>query len=148
MTEECHLKQQMGVPEIEPTRKGNKILLVDDEHDITVTFKAILQDAGFIVDVYEDPLIALSNFKQHSYDLVILDIKMPRMNGFELYEEIHKIDNQVWSYFITASEMYYSEARKGREQLYCILDTKRFLRKPVSNTNLLKRVEKIMNGDK
>jgi DNA-binding response OmpR family regulator len=96
---------------IEPTRKRNKILLVDDEYDITITFKAILQDAGFIVDAYEDPLIALSNFNS-SYDLVILYIKMPKMNGFKLYSEMQKIDDKVKVCFITASEIYYNEAWK------------------------------------
>jgi two-component system catabolic regulation response regulator CreB/two-component system response regulator ChvI len=53
-----------------------------------MTFKAILQIAGFVVDAYEYPLIALSYFKPGCYDLVMLDIKMPKMNGFELYAEM------------------------------------------------------------
>jgi two-component system, OmpR family, response regulator ChvI len=78
---------------MESARKGNKILLVDDEPDITMAFKAILQEVGFIVDAYEDPLVALTKFKPHFYDLVILDIKMVKMNGFELYAEMLKRDN-------------------------------------------------------
>jgi len=61
-------------------------------------------------------LIALSKFKPIYYDLFILDIKMPKMNGFELYTEIEKIDNQVKVCFITAGEMYYNEVRKGKEK--------------------------------
>ena len=65
-------------------RKGNRILLVDDETDITTLFKIALEDAGFIVHAYNDPLIASSEFKLGYYDLVILDIKMQEMNGFAL----------------------------------------------------------------
>jgi CheY-like chemotaxis protein len=106
------------------------------------TFKAILQDVGFIVNAYEDPLIALSDFKPRFYDLIILDIKMPKLNGFELYAEIQKRDSQVKMCFVTADEMYYNEVRKQGEQQYCVLDTERFLRKPISSADLLKRVEK------
>ena len=73
MVQTFHDKQQSI--RMEPVRSGgNKILLVDNEADVTITFKAILQDAGFIVNTYEDPLIALSNFIPRFYDLVILDI--------------------------------------------------------------------------
>lgn len=130
---------------MDSARKGNKILLVDDEPDITMTFKAILQEVGFIVDTYEDPLIALSKFKPHFYDLVVLDIKMAKMNGFELYVEMQKRDSQVKVCFVTAGEMYYNEVRKDEEEeLYCKLDTRRFIQKPVSNTDLVKRIEKLL----
>jgi DNA-binding response OmpR family regulator len=130
---------------MELARKGNKILLVDDEADLIMTFKAILQDAGFIVNTYEDPLIALSMFKPHFYDLVILDIKMAKMNGFELYSEMLKKDNQVKVCFVTAGEMYYNETGKDdEEEHYCKLDTQRFIQKPISNTDLVKRIEKIL----
>src|SRR5918999_5693905 len=82
MVQTFHDKQQSI--RMEPVKGGNKILLVDNEADVTITFKAILQDAGFIVNTYEDPLIALSNFIPRFYDLVILDIGMPKMNGIEL----------------------------------------------------------------
>ena len=95
-------------------RKGNRILLVDDETDITTTLKIALEDAGFIVNPYNDPLIALSEFKPGYYDLVILDIKMQEMNGLELYAEMRKVDNQVRFCFITAGQMYYDEVRKEK----------------------------------
>jgi DNA-binding response OmpR family regulator len=123
--------------------KRNKILLVDDEPDITMSFEATLQNAGFIVHAYQDPRIALSKFKPSYYDLVILDIKMPQMNGFELYAEMRKIDNQVKFCFITAGEMYYDKVREEEEQ-YCKLDAERFLQKPISNTDLVNRIYKIM----
>jgi DNA-binding response OmpR family regulator len=132
----------MGSP-----RKQSKVLIADDEPDINMSFKLTLEGAGFIVDVYNDPLIALSKFKPSYYDLVILDIKMPKMNGFELYTEIQKIDNQVKVCFITAGEIYYNEVRKGKgkeEEEYCKSDEERFLQKPISNVDLVNRINKIM----
>jgi DNA-binding response OmpR family regulator len=129
---------------MESARKGNKILLVDDEPDLTMTFKAILQGVGFAVDIYENPLVALYNFRPHYYDLVILDIKMPEMNGFELYSEMLKIDSQVKVCFVTAGEMYNDNVRKNEEEQYCELDTKRFIQKPISNGDLIRRINRIM----
>lgn len=131
-------------------RKRNKILLVDDEPDVTTVFKITLEDAGFIVCAYQDPFIALSRFKQSDYDLVILDMKMPKMNGFELYAEMRKVDNQVKFCFVTAGEMYYDEVRKEKpeeEKHYCKLDTERFIQKPISTVDLVKRVNKLMIPD-
>ena len=102
MVQTFHDKQQLI--RMEPVRRGNKILLVDNEADVTITFKAILQDAGFIVDTYEDPLIALSNFIPRFYDLVILDIGMPKMNGINLSRRLLELDSNVKICFITAGE--------------------------------------------
>jgi DNA-binding response OmpR family regulator len=66
------------------------ILLIDDEFDITLTLKGILEGAGFKVDSYSDPLLALNNYKINFYDLVILDIRMPKMDKFQLYTKISK----------------------------------------------------------
>ena len=132
------------------TRKEKKILFVDDEPDMTMAFKLILENAGFIVDTYQDPLVALSKFKPNFYGLVILDIKMPRMNGFELHKEMRKIDPQVMVCFFTAGEMYYDEVRnregeeRGEENQYCTLDRERFLQKPTSNVDLVKRIQKMV----
>jgi CheY-like chemotaxis protein len=81
-----------------------KILVVDDEPDNTSIFSMSLEDGGFEVDAFTDPLLALSKFNSDhkKYDLLIHDIKMPDMNGFELYEEIRKIDNKVKTCFLTA----------------------------------------------
>src|ERR687887_378042 len=74
-------------------KNGNsRILLVDDEPDICLVFKTVLKDEGFKVDSFEDPQLALSHLKPDFYDLVVLDIKMPGMNGFQLYKELRKID--------------------------------------------------------
>ena len=66
---------------------SKRILVVDDEADVNTAIREVLQQNGFIVDSYEDPLLALENFNPHFYDLLILDIKMPEMNGFYFYRE-------------------------------------------------------------
>ena len=73
-----------------------KILLVDDELDVTYTIKNILEDNGFPVDTFNDPILALNYYKVYFYDLIILDIKMPKMDGFELYSEIREKDPCVY----------------------------------------------------
>ena len=70
-------------------------MVVDGESDNSTIFKIALEDDGFEVDAFNDPTLALSAFKPDFYDLLILDIKMPKMNGYELYEKIKKIDDKV-----------------------------------------------------
>src|SRR5919106_467675 len=74
-------------------RKSNKrILLVDDEPDIIYWAKNVLEyDNGFVVDSYTNPTLALSNFKPGLYDLLLLDIRMPEIDGFDMYEKMRKI---------------------------------------------------------
>jgi two-component system, OmpR family, response regulator ChvI len=87
-------------------------LLVDNEPDVLLSLKIVLQDNGFQVDSFIDPLLALENFRANVYDLLILDIKMPGINGFELYKKIRKIDDKVRVCFMTAGEMNYYQFRK------------------------------------
>jgi PleD family two-component response regulator len=88
-----------------PSDTQYRILIVDDEPDITRLFKLILEQNGFAVD-------ALSNYKVGTYSLLLLDIKMPNMNGSELYKKIKNIDNKTPVCFITAYEEYISEFKK------------------------------------
>src|SRR5438874_10086636 len=85
----------------------SKLMAADDEADIAFTLKLVLEESGFLVDVFNDPKIALINFKLDYYDLILLDVKMPEMNGFELYQEIRKKDKNVKACFVTADELYY-----------------------------------------
>ena len=71
-------------------KREKRILVVDDEPDNISVFSIGLEDEGFTVDTFTDPQLALSAFKAETYDLLILDIKMPNMNGFELYEKVKK----------------------------------------------------------
>jgi DNA-binding response OmpR family regulator len=122
-------------------QKQRKILAVDDEPDLTKLCSLALEYHGFKVDTFNDPQEALSNYKPGYYDLVILDIKMPKMDGFELYDKIKKKDRKAKVCFLTASELYYEEFRKKE---YCALDRDLFIRKPIDNEELLKEVSKIM----
>ena len=80
----------------------HRIMIVEDDQGIAQIFAITLQDNGFAVDVFNDPLDALSNYKAGHYDLLLLDIRMPGMNGFELYQKIKEIDDEVQVCFITA----------------------------------------------
>jgi DNA-binding response OmpR family regulator len=92
--------------------KNKRLMLVEDEVDLVVLFKMILEsDAGLTVDSFTDPIAALNNFKSGLYGLIIIDIALPKMNGFELYYKIKKLDNMVKVCFLTAGEMYYEEIR-------------------------------------
>lgn len=114
----------------------NRILLVDDESDITIAFRMSLESNGFIVDTFNDPQGALSNFKAGVYDLLLIDIKMPKMNGFELYQEIERIDNKVKVCFITAFEVYYKSLR----ELFPTTNVDCFIKKPITTDELVERI--------
>jgi len=114
-----------------------RILIVDDEPDITLSFKMILEGNGFKVNTYNDPVHAKENFKAGSYDLVILDIRMPKMDGFQLYEELKKIDEKVKVVFITAFDINYEGLRK----MYPELRIDSFVRKPVDSEYLINVVK-------
>jgi DNA-binding response OmpR family regulator len=129
----------------QPHHGQKKILAVDDEADLTMLCSLALEYHGFKVDTFNDPQEALSNYKPGYYDLVILDIKMPKMDGFQLYDEIKKIDRKAKVCFLTASELYYQEFRK-RE--YDAIDKNLFIRKPIENEELLKEVNRIISSNR
>jgi two-component system, OmpR family, response regulator ChvI len=118
-----------------------KILIVDDEPDITSTFDMILQMNGFEVDTYNDPISALSNFKPGMYGLALLDIRKPKMNGFELYKKIKDIDKNIEACFITAFEDYREEFKESFPELE---EAKYFIRKPKAIEDLVKHVATIL----
>jgi CheY-like chemotaxis protein len=114
-----------------------KILLVDDEPDLTFSFKEGLEDAGFNVNVFNDSMHALGNFKPNFYDLVILDIVMPDMDGFDLYKELKKLDPRINVCFLTASEQYHEDQREMKHQ---ILGQDLFIQKPISIKDLKREI--------
>jgi DNA-binding response OmpR family regulator len=126
--------------------KKKKILIVDDEPDVSTVLKKVFNQSGFIANSYDDPILALENFNAGSYDLILLDIKMPEMDGFHLYREIKKIDNKVKVCFLTASEMYYERFRK--EEGFYALDKDLFVRKPIANEDLIKKINTIISQAK
>ena len=116
--------------------RTNRILLVDDEQDITLTFTNGLKQNGFEVDAFNDPEEALSNFKPGYYGLLLLDIRMPKIDGFELYKKLREKDKNVKVCFITAYEIYYNTLKKD----YPTLDIGCFIQKPVSIPDLVEHV--------
>ena len=121
-----------------------RILIIDDEPDVALALKQVLEANGFEADSYEDPLLALENFRANMYDLLLLDIKMPAINGLDLYQEMKKIDDKVKVCFLTASEMYYEKFRK--EEPYSKFDKDLFIAKPIENDELLDRLNRVINN--
>jgi DNA-binding response OmpR family regulator len=116
---------------------SSKLMAVDDEADITFTLKKELEQSGFSLDVFNDPIVALFYFKPDYYDLVLLDVKMPKLNGFELYQEINKKDKKVKACFIPAYELYYESLKKE----YPKLNVGCFISKPFDMNYLVNRVK-------
>ena len=116
------------------TISNNRILIVDDDKDIATSFRLGLEDEGFIVDVFNDPVLALSNYRANWYDLLLLDIRMPKMSGFELYQKIEDADNKAKVCFITAFNQYQEFKNKFPES-----DVD-WIRKPIAIQNLVKIV--------
>jgi DNA-binding response OmpR family regulator len=121
----------------------NRILLVDDEPDLTSVFGMTLQDSGFEVDTFNDPFLALSNFKTDLYQLLLIDIRMPKMDGFALFEKLKRIDDKVKVCFITAYEV----DTQALTQRFPGLDIESsIIKKPIFNEDFVRRVNKIINS--
>jgi|GEM_PF-388192 CheY-like chemotaxis protein len=123
---------------------SKRILIVNSESDVSTAIAKALEQCGFKVDSYEYPLIALDSFKPHFYDLVILDIKMPKMNGFSFYREIKKLDKDLKICFLSAGEMYYGVY----SDILSRLPANYFIRKSISNEELVNRINEIVDDDK
>jgi DNA-binding response OmpR family regulator len=114
------------------------ILLVDDEPDTTLALKEGIEGSGFaLVDAFNDPLLALAAFKPGTYDLLLLDVKMNKMGGFELYKEIQKRDKKAYACFITAYEIYYESLKHE----FPGLNVGCFITKPIEINSLVKRIK-------
>jgi DNA-binding response OmpR family regulator len=124
---------------------NKRVLMVDDESDVNLTLRMVLEENGFKVDSFTDPLVALENFRGEAgqYDMIILDIKMPNMNGYELYRQIKKIDDKVKVCFLTAGEMYY----EVYTDIFNRLDRIYFIQKPIENKELIARLNKLVMLD-
>jgi DNA-binding response OmpR family regulator len=119
-----------------------RIAIVDDEPDITAVLKKGLEQHGFLVDAFNDPEDVLARFKPDHYDLMIIDIRMPKINGFDLYRELKKRDGRVKVCFLTAFEIYYEEFNK----IFPKIDVRAFVRKPVSIATLVKQINSIIEA--
>ncbi len=113
------------------------ILVVDDEKDITFTFRVRLEGNGFKVTTFNDPVLALSCFTPGNYDALLLDIRMPQMGGFEFYRKVRKLDSRILVYFMTAFEQYYGEFKQALPRLASAY----FIRKPVEIDHLVQELK-------
>ena len=125
--------------------KNNKktILIVDDVTDVCLTLKVVLEGNGFKVDTFVDPTLALENFKSSRYDLLILDIKMPVMNGFQLYAQMKKIDLNIKALFLTAlTDLQEYDAFK--KEVFPNDGQRHLIQKPIENEDMLVRINAII----
>ena len=112
-------------------------MAVDDDPDITLIVKVGLEASGlFQVDTFNDPELALSSFKPGLYDLALLDFRMPKMYGHELYDEMKKIDSKLKICFMTATYTNYEALRAA----FPTIEIECYIQKPVGIKDLIKRI--------
>ena len=116
-----------------PASRQFNVLIVDDEIDIAFSLRMCLEQSGLTVDSFNEPEAALSNFKAGKYDIALIDIKMPQMNGFDLYAKLRKIDDKVKYCFMTAYEGYYETLKKDHPTL----NVECFMTKPIQLGDLV-----------
>ena len=113
-------------------------MVVDDELDICLVLKIVLEKAGFLVEDYYNPLLTIDEFKPNYYDLIILDIQMPDINGFQLCREIRKKDKKAKICFLTASEIVFDTSNEFANYI--------LIKKPIENNNLIRVVNSLLNN--
>jgi DNA-binding response OmpR family regulator len=128
---------------IKKSTRSKNIILVDDEPDICKLYQIVLEDAGYECKSYTHTLKALKEFRPNYYDLLILDIKMPVLNGFELCKKIREVDNTVRIIFITASGHHYDKIKKDS---YPELNNIVSVQKPIGNEDLVKVVRSVLTA--
>jgi DNA-binding response OmpR family regulator len=129
-------KKSEKVTSVEQKNLSKVILIVDDDPDMTSIFSLGLQDEGFEVYAYNDSLDALSQFRPNFYDLLLVDINMPKMNGIDLSRQLLELDSNVKICFITAGDANVEVLR----ELYPTRDIGCFIKKPVTIDQLVRRV--------
>jgi CheY-like chemotaxis protein len=123
--------------------KVKKILVVDDEPDITLTLKTGLENLKqdnrnlFEVETFNDPELAFSNYTPGKYDLLLLDFKMSKINGFELWDKIRKVDSKAKVCFITALNIDYESLR----ETFPLLEIECFIQKPIEICELVDKIK-------
>ena len=121
--------------------KGQNVMVIDDQEDITRSLKIALENEGLQVTAYNDPAKALSDFKPGHFNLVIVDVRMPGINGFDVYDKIRSMDKKVKICFLTAFGLYEDELKVQGSKLE---ETKCFIKKPIKIADLLSQVRKVL----
>ncbi len=120
--------------------KNKKIIIVDDDYDIANLFKIFLESNGYDVDAYTNPIDALNNFRKQRHNLIILDLKMPEMDGITLYQKIKEIDDKVIICLTTADKNLVKDLRKG------IIDIEKIvIYKPILLKDLKNKIDSLVN---
>jgi signal transduction histidine kinase/CheY-like chemotaxis protein len=135
------IRKKRGIYYKSHKTKMKRIFLVDDDYDHSITFKIGLELAEFEVDAYNDSAIALSKFKPDYYDLLLIDVKMPKIDGIELYEKIRKIDDKVMVWFITAYETYYRALKEVSSISKGEMSSAPVIEKPIEIDKLVKQIK-------
>ena len=135
----------MSTISVPATEKKRRILVVDDDPEITDSFGLVLEDSGlFKVQKYNDPMIAISKFKPGKYDLVLLDIKMPNIDSFELYERMKKIDGNLKVCYIGTYDD--EESHQALMKQFSSLRSECFVPKEVVTRDLITRINSALKS--
>ncbi len=125
---------------VHTSKSKGRILIIDDDKDITDLFAIYLESNGYNVYTYTNPVEAFNNFRNNSHDLILLDLKMPNLDGMTLYHKIKEIDNNVIICFSTADINYIQQLQKG------IIDIEKIvLYKPVLLKDLKNKVDWLLS---
>jgi DNA-binding response OmpR family regulator len=124
------------------TTKGKNILIVDDDEDLTNLFQTFLEYDGYKVDAFTDPIDALNSFKKNTYDLGLLDLKMPRMSGIILFQKLKNIDPTLLFRFITAHKEYIERLKKNKPDIEKIV-----IYKPIWLNELRTKIHSLLSDD-
>jgi DNA-binding response OmpR family regulator len=127
------VKQEFG----NNTRDRIRILVLDDDYDVALTFKTGLEESGYDVDLFTDPNKVIREFEAGVYAMLLVDIRMPGITGFEVFEKLRKRDKHFRICFITAFQQYYDSII----EFFPRLDVNCFLKKPISIAELREHVE-------
>ena len=127
-------------------KKKKRILLVDDEPDICMIYRIVLEDAGYECIPYTDPVKALQEFRIDYYDLILLDIKMPILDGAELCKKIREADKSIRIIFITASGEFYKKIREESYPELINYNNINYIQKPIGNEELVQIVNTIVGN--
>jgi DNA-binding NtrC family response regulator len=133
--------------EMKERPEKSKVMTVDDQREVTIHLKIVLERSGlFEVDSYDNPILALANFKPDQYEVVIVDVRMPDIDGFALYKKIKTIDKKIKICFLTSGydleyyyNMLYSDLTGVLEKNGdCVID------EPITSDQLIKVINKLL----
>jgi DNA-binding response OmpR family regulator len=125
-------------PMIDSEQRRKRILVVDDNSDIALTLRLGLENTeeSMQVNSYDNPVKTLVEFKPNFYDLVLVDINMPLMNGFELCQKLLQKDINIKVCFMTSGEINMDAVR----EVHPIKSIGCFIKKPITTDALVKRI--------